>query len=142
MSLDNPASKIDLKQIGGGAASVVALLFLFQNKGIDLMQDSQAAKNDVVIEKTIANTHRIQSVEQDVKELNEKIDRGFDSLRSQMREDNTRVIGLIQVTAQDRWTKAEHRGFAETVETRLKNLEKSIEDIKIDLKTLRLYRKD
>lgn len=79
MSGDKRDDGINYKQVSIGGvtgASLIGLLMSFQNQGIDLVSKNNASQSQVVIEKTIANTERINRLEETVKNLNDKIDRG------------------------------------------------------------------
>lgn len=130
MSDEKP--KIDLKAIGFsgvGGAAIVSLLMNFQQQGIDLIAKNNASQTQIAIEKTIANATRIDRVELDLKQLNDKIDRGFESLRGQIREDTGKLSDLLRIATADRYSKSEHNGYAESVSIRLEKLEEKIQTI-------------
>lgn len=126
--------KWDLKQLGVGGGSVLGLLFLFQSQGIDLMNKSQDARDDVIIEKTLANTQRITSLEQNVKDLNDKIDRGFDGVRRQLRDETKNLSEVMTRANNNSWTRTDQNTYRELIENRFRNIEYEITHIKDTIK--------
>lgn len=125
--LEEKQKKWDLKQLGAGGGSVIALLFLFQNRGIDLMQDHQAARNDVVIEKTLSNASRIDRLENMVTDMDNKLDDGFKDLRIQIKGEIESLRSLIHLSSGDRVTRTEHRDYKESLDERINALKAQIE---------------
>ena len=125
-------NKWDVKQLATGGGGVVALLFMFQSQGVDMMTKNQQASNSVVIEKTIANQQRINKLEGTVQDLNDKIDRGFDSLRLQLRDETSKISEILRISNGDRWTKTEHSAYDIQLKSRLDKIEGRIEKIQGD----------
>lgn len=121
--------KWDIKQLGIGGGSVLGLLFMFQNQGIDLMTERQQASTQVVIEKTMANSNRIELLEKSVSDLNSKIDDGFDSLRDSLREDFSSVDRTIRELMGERWTRSDHKSFSQDLDSRLNFIERRLQSI-------------
>ena len=118
--------KWDWKQLGIGGGSTLLALFAFQDKGIELMNKNQLSENQVVIEKTIANANRISRLEQNVANLNAKIDRGFDSVRDQIRADTGKLGDIVRAGTQDRFTKSEHISFRSEVQGQIQRMQDQI----------------
>lgn len=123
--MESDAKKWDFKQIGTGAGASVIALMLMQDRGIEFMNKHQDSSNQVVIEKTVANAHaialtnrRLDKVEESVKDINAKLDRGFESLRN-----------LFLSASNDRWTASQHRTFRDQLEMRLDRIERDIDKL-------------
>lgn len=119
----------DLKQVGSGAGASALILFLMQNQGVELMNRNQDSQSQVVIEKTMANAERINRLEQNVIQLNNKIDDGFKGLREQLAVQIEKIIELTS-RSQDRYTKTEHLSYASAIDARMKLIEDDNKEIK------------
>lgn len=128
--LEKASNKLDYKQIAGGGIGSVLIMFLLQEKGLDLVNDKQLAQNQVVIEKTVNNAKRIDKLEQTVAELDRKIEDNFKELREQIRSEISSLRGLLEVSARDRWTRADHTSYSSSVEQRISRLEERVEFLK------------
>lgn len=117
----------DIKQIGAGAGGSIIALFLLQDRGLEMVNQKNQASNQVVIEKTIANSHRIENLEGQMKDLNAKIDGSFKDLRRFMKEDVETIRRLIQEKEQASYNKTDHQNYADTVSAKFKVLEEKIE---------------
>lgn len=129
MHMDEQKKVADYKYLGVGGvggATLVGLLMSFQNQGIDLISKNQVAQNQVVIEKTIANSTRINKLETNVQALNDKIDRGFDSVRAQLRDETSKISDIIRISAGDRYTKTEQTSYQNAIEVRLQRIEDDV----------------
>ena len=129
---DDDSKKWELKQVGTGIGGSILVMFMMQDRGIDFMSKQQMAENNVVVEKTIANAGRIQKLETNVQNLNDKIDRGFDSVRDQIRNDFSKLSDIVRVGAIDRFTKTEHIAYKESMELRIQRLEEKILQMKFN----------
>lgn len=109
-------------------------LVLLQSQGIDLVNQRQEAANQVVIEKTLANTQRIQSLEKNVQGLNDKIDEGFSSLREQLRADSDRFTQIVSDLGRDRWTRVDQAGYEKVVTERFRLLEERQRELEKSIK--------
>ena len=117
--------KWDLKQVGSGAGLTALTLFAMQGQGIDFVTKNQQAQSQIVIEKTIANSNRIESLEHSIKDINNKIDVGFDDMREQMQKQIERILEISNKTT-DRYTKTEHMSYTREVDARFRILEDKI----------------
>lgn len=126
---DDQSKKWDWKQIGTGAGGSVLALFLLQDRGIELMTKQQETSNQVIIEKTIANAHRINSLESAVQNINQKIDAGFNDIRRQMKSDVDSIKRDIKSTMEDRWTKIDHIHYARDVNDRFEKIELELKEL-------------
>lgn len=124
--------KWDLKQLGVGGGSVLGLLFLFQGQGIDLMTKNQQASTQVVIEKTMANSARIEMLEKSVDNLNGKIDEGFDSLRKTLKQDISSIDRTIRELMGDRWSKSDHKHYRNEVDSKFRFIERRVDKLESD----------
>lgn len=124
---DNKTNKWDLKQIGTGAGGSILALFLLQDRGIDLMSQNQASMVQVAVEKTLANSNRITNLENELKDIRQKIDNGFDGMRKNLRSEVDRLSDLIRISASDRYTKTEQNHYSNFMDARIIKLEKEID---------------
>lgn len=118
----NGGQKMDLKNLGiGGVAggSVIGLMMMLQNQGIDLVSSKQEAMSR-------ANEKRIDQLEQTVRNLNTKLDAGFESIRTQITSNMNTISSQLQLAASDRYTKTEHTSYAASVESRIQRLEDEV----------------
>lgn len=129
-------NKFDLKQIGGGAGATALIMFLLQSQGVSLINKNQDAVNQIAIEKTVANTARIEKNEKALTAINTKIDNGFESLRVQVREQKDYIVQLVQSQVSDRYTKTEHTSFSESVRDRFKMLERQVLKMEAKIETI------
>lgn len=119
----------DLKQLGVGGGSVLGILLFFQSQGIDMMTKHQTEQNNVVIQKTIANTQRITQLEQAVKDINDKMDDGFDGVRKEVRSEVSKISDIIREGVKDRYTRTEHQAYKESMELWLRRVEDNVRDV-------------
>jgi uncharacterized protein (UPF0335 family) len=127
----------DLKQVGTGAGSVAAIVFMLQSQGVNLMTQNQTAKNEVVIEKTIANTQRIERLEKEFSDMSADIKQDFASLRALLKDENRNIIHLFQSASKDRWTSTQQNLYEKSVEARFKFIEDRIELISNEFDKIR-----
>lgn len=126
---DDDREKVSYKQVGIGGltgASLIGFLMAFQNQGIESVTKNSASQNQIVIEKTQANTERIARLEDDLRKLKDKIDEGFESVRSQMRSDTARLAEIVRVGTGDRFTKTEHIAYRGQVQDQFNRLQDEI----------------
>lgn len=128
--MSDDQKKWDLKQVGTGVGGSFLALMLLQDRGIDFMNKHQESSNQVVIEKTVANAQRINQLERTVDDVNDKLDRGFDSLRNQIRDDVNRLSSIISTAASDRYTKTEHNSYRKSIESRIQRIEDDIKKLR------------
>lgn len=126
---DENKPRWDLKQVGSGAGASALLLFLMQSQGVELMNRNQDSQSQVIIEKTLANAERINRLEQNVMQLNDKIDDGFKGLREQLASQIEKIIALTS-RSEDRYTKTEHLSYASAIDSRLKMMEDDSKEMK------------
>lgn len=124
---DEKTKQWDWKQISTGAGGSIVALFLLQDRGLDLVNQKNQASNQVVIEKTVANSHRIESLENQMRDLNSKIEGGFSDLRHQMKNDVETIRNIIQKKENASYNKADHEHYADTISERFKVIEERIE---------------
>lgn len=127
---DSPESKWDFKQISAGAGSAVLALALMQSQGIDLMTKKQDSQNALVIEKAIANATRIDKLEDTVRDLNRKIDQGFESLRQQIKSDSEKLSDIVREGTSDRFTKSEHIQYRNETQRKFDRLYDEVHKLK------------
>lgn len=121
--------KWDIKQLGIGGGSVLAALFLFQEKGLDLITQNQQVRDQVIIERTKANSDRIEKLEISMQNLEQKLDNGFQNVRNQIRQEIMQLSELIRLASDDRYTKQEHAFYAETVNEKIKDIRQKIKNL-------------
>ena len=124
----------DLKQVGSGAGASAVLLFLMQSQGVSLINENQNAQNQVVIEKTVANSQRISRNERAINYMGSKIETGFSALRTQAQEQRDYIEKVIRLEMRDRFTRTDHEGFERAINNRFEKLEKDIEKIEMRIK--------
>lgn len=130
---DSKPSKWDLKQVGTGVGGSVLALLLLQDRGIDLMSKNQQSMVQVAVEKTLANSNRIENLETELKGIREKIDAGFSGVRKDLRHEVDRISEIVRAEANDRYTKTEHNHYANFMDRRIEKLEKEIKELRKEL---------
>jgi len=126
-------SKWDLKQLGIGGGSVLGILFLFQEKGLDFVSQTQQFRDQVIIERTKANSDRIEKLEKSVGDLDSKLERGFDGLRQEIRTEVSKLSDILILDSKERYTKQEHIFYAKTVDEKIEIIKDEIRSIKTRL---------
>ena len=121
----------DWKQLSTGAGGSILALFLLQDRGINMLNEQQETSNQVIIEKTIANAHRINALENAVKDINVKLDSNFKELRAQMKEDVDSIKDDIKSVSVEKWTKTDHNEYARRIGDRVLRLESDVRALKI-----------
>ena len=127
-------SSWDLKQVGSGAGASAVLLFLMQSQGVSLINENQNAQNQVVIEKTVANSQRISRNERAISDMGSKIETGFSALRTQAQEQRDYIEKVIRLEMRDRFTRTDHESFEKSINNRFEKLEKDIEKLEMKIK--------
>lgn len=122
-----------IKDLGLGGSAAALILFLMQSQGASLMQQNYSSENQVVIEKTLANAQRIASLEDNVEQLNKKIDHGFESVRIQIEAKLEKISDIVRHSTSDRYTKTEHNSFADNVNSRINRIEIEINDLRREI---------
>lgn len=124
--MSEPEKKWDFKQLSVGGGTVLVLLLAFQDKGIDLMNRSQDMQAKLVLERTQNNSQRISKMEMQIRELDAKIDRGFESMRAQIRSENEKLGDLIRLGSNDRWTRTDQNLYSDSIDKRFYRIELEI----------------
>lgn len=132
MSTDGP-KKNDYKTIGiggiGGAA-IVTLLINFQQQGIQMISDNSKAQSALVLSKTEHNLQRIQKNEKALERLDGKLEKGFESVREQIRDDIEKLRDLIIADTKNRYTHSDHSEYSKQIEIRMKRIEDDISRVR------------
>lgn len=111
----------DVKQLGAGGG-VVALLALFFSQGMEQMNKTSSVQQQAAIERSLANTERINRLEN-------RIDKGFDEIKTQV----GKVSDIVRISTNDRYTKRDHESYARAVEDRFERLEDKLILIKTEI---------
>lgn len=122
-------NKDTLKTAGLSIGGTLALLFTLQSRGIDMMNEKNVESNRVVIEKTIANERRISALEEAVKDINVKIDAGFERIRGQVENSIGILAKDISIRASDRYTKGEHEIYADGIQRQLDEIKEDLKEV-------------
>lgn len=115
--------------MGTGVGGSLLALFLLQDRGIDLMSQNQQSMVQVAVEKTIANSQRIENLENELKDIREKIDEGFGDMRKNLRVEIDRLGDLLRLSTADRFTKSEQNRYSEFIDRRLDKIEIEIKEL-------------
>lgn len=118
--------KVDLRQVGGGAGGAFLVMVLLQQQGIGVINKNQEAVNQAAIIKSEANLERIKKNEKAISNMTDKLESGFEGIREQIREQRDYIVQFVQSNTADRFTKAEHYSYAESVRERFKLLDREI----------------
>ncbi len=138
--MSDASGKIDYKTIGAsglGGAALITLLMNFQQQGIELISKNNETQNRLAIEKTVANSDRIDRIEKTLENvatkleqtessLNHKMDTGFTSIREQIREDTGKLSDIVRIASGDRFTKTEHISYRDSVDIKIDRLQQQI----------------
>ena len=121
---------------GGSAglgAVVFSLLMELQSQGINSVKEGQMLSQNMLIQKTEANTNRIDKLEADIEKISKKMDEGFNALRIQNSEGTNKILDIIRDNTAHRYTRLDHDNYAKSVNVRFERLEDKISEVKSDL---------
>lgn len=119
-------NKLSPYQIGGGAGATALVMFMLQSQGVGIIDKNQDAINEVAVEKALNNEKRIDRLEINLKDLNNKLDSGFAGIRSQMNDQRDYMASLLKNSTGDRWTKQDHVNYADIVRQRFELIEERL----------------
>lgn len=125
----------------GGSAGlgglVFSLIMQLQTQGLNSVREGQVQSQNVVIEKTMANTALAIRNQKEIEKLKDEIMGDLRDLKTQARVDNERLRedlakleGVIREGAGDKWTRKEHMIFRSNVQSELTTIKEDIKDLR------------
>lgn len=121
----------------GGSAGLGAVLFSLlmelQSQGINSVKEGQILSQTMLLQKTEANTNRIDKLEEDIEKVSKKMDEGFNDLRIQNSDGTNKILDIIRENTNHRYTRLDHENYAKAVEARIERLEDRVLSVKSTL---------
>jgi hypothetical protein len=128
------------KQIGLGGGSVLLVMALFQERGIEFLDRTRDSELKAVYVRTDAIELRVEKIEQQLLAFNEKfdnklsrVDNNMLALRTDMGRQLDKIVEMIRDERGQVWSRQEHDTYSYQLDQRLRRLED-------DMRTLREYK--
>lgn len=130
--MSNTKPSTDYKTIGisgVSGAGLVALIMNFQAQGIDLINKNNMQGQEIARIQSLNNSKRLDKVETSIEKINEKLDKGFLDIRTQLSSDITTINNTLRLMTADRYTKTEHNAFADSIHLKLQRMDDRLREV-------------